>query len=828
MFSPRISQAPGLLPLRTSAFLTQNMTTSTFDLTRPRWRKVIADLWESRTRTFLVVASIAVGVFAIGTILNAYVIIGEDLSVSYSAANPANIQITTDPFDDNFIRTIEKVDGVAAVEGRHALNLRISKDGGDTWGTLQVLAVDDFTEANIFHLDTLEGTNQPSERELILETNSVSNLDISLGTTLWVELDDGTVRQMPVVGVVKDQAIIGGPDSTSVGYVSMDTLTWLGRGNFFNRLYVTVDGDVNDTAYITAVADDIEAKIEKENRTLYDTSTSGANEHPMTNTVLAVLSVLVALGALMLVLGSSLIANTLNALLAQHKRQIGVMKLVGAQSRQIIGMYVLLIIAYSLIALLVAIPLSMASGYRFSEYMANELSITLQGARIVWPVIFFQIGVAIVIPLVAGFLPVNSGSRTTVEKAISDDQAEAKTNSGFFDRLGEQAEWMPRPLLISLRNTFRRKARLALTLFTLTMAGAIFIAVFNVQASLFGFIEDIEKLFLADVLIDFSEPYRVEAVHEALSGIPGIVNEEGWLFGNGEILDSDNSVESSVILIAPPLDSIFIEPKVHTGRWQTDGDFNTIVVSDAILEKRPDIQPGDTIEMKMNGRRAETWTVIGFFTFPDPAEDALFGYAPYDAIEEELNLPDQVMAYRLETAVHTLEFQQKTAKMVDDRLRALGFNVTSVDAGQATIQEVSEAMNILVSFLLIMAVLTAVVGSIGLAGTMGMNVLERTREIGVMRAIGAVDTAIMKSVIFEGMFIGIISWLIGVVLSIPISFILLRLISTSLFSTPLDLDFSPRGFIIWLFVVLILAAVASILPARNAARLTIREVLAYE
>ena len=144
------------------------------------------------------------------------------------------------------------------------------------------------------------------------------------------------------------------------------------------------------------------------------------------------------------------------------------------------------------------------------------------------------------------------------------------------------------------------------------------------------------------------------------------------------------------------------------------------------------------------------------------------------------------------------------------------------------IEALAEAMNILVSFLLIIAILTAIVGSIGLAGTMGMNVLERTREIGVMRAIGAVDLAIVKSVVFEGVFIGVISWMIGVVLSWPISFVLLRLIRTSLFSTPLDLKFSPRGFLIWLIVVLILAAVASILPARNAARLTIREVLAYE
>jgi len=137
-------------------------------------------------------------------------------------------------------------------------------------------------------------------------------------------------------------------------------------------------------------------------------------------------------------------------------------------------------------------------------------------------------------------------------------------------------------------------------------------------------------------------------------------------------------------------------------------------------------------------------------------------------------------------------------------------------------------VNILVVFLLTMALLTAVVGSIGLTGTMGMNVLERTREIGVMRAIGAVDFAIMKSVVFEGVFIGLISWSAALLVSFPISFLLLKIISKAMINAPIQLAFTLDGFLIWLGVVLALSVFASILPARSAARLTIREVLAYE
>jgi putative ABC transport system permease protein len=165
---------------------------------------------------------------------------------------------------------------------------------------------------------------------------------------------------------------------------------------------------------------------------------------------------------------------------------------------------------------------------------------------------------------------------------------------------------------------------------------------------------------------------------------------------------------------------------------------------------------------------------------------------------------------------------------LDQHLRARGFNVSGVQTG-AELQEMSAQMiNVLIVLLLMMALLTAIVGSIGLTGTMGMNVLERTREIGVMRAIGAVDSAVIKSVVIEGAFIGLISWAIAVPLSFPISYLLLTIISTSMRIGQIAVAVTPQGMVIWLGLVLALTTLASLWPARNAARLTIREVLAYE
>ena len=86
----------------------------------------------------------------------------------------------------------------------------------------------------------------------------------------------------------------------------------------------------------------------------------------------------------------------------------------------------------------------------------------------------------------------------------------------------------------------------------------------------------------------------------------------------------------------------------------------------------------------------------------------------------------------------------------------------------------------------------------------------------------------MRTVIAEGMAIGGISWILGAILSIPFTYLLSDIVSVAIFNSPISVLFTFSGFVIWLLVVLVLSALASILPARNAARLTIREVLAYE
>lgn len=802
--------------------------------TRPRWLKVLLDIWENRARTILVVASITVGVFAVGMIISAYNIIETDMTTSYMASNPANIEINTTPFDDDFVTTIEKLPGVKEAEGRFFTNLRISQDGGQTWRGLQLVGVDDFEKSSIFTRELIEGTNVPNDREMLIESRVLEDFDVAVGDQLLIQLSNGTLREVPVTGIVRDQSIRGGPNSPAVAYVSLDTLTWLGQNGSLNQILAVVEGDGNDKAYVNAVSITVEDRIEKNGGIIFRSLTNLSNEHPSSTTVLAILSVLGVLGVMMLILGGSLIANTLTALINQQMRQIGVMKLVGARSLQVVGMYLVLIIALGMLSLIISIPLGAWGGYGFALFFGNLLSVSIAGFRFIPIAIVVQVGIALLIPIIAAIGPVMIGARKSVEEAISDTATDTGS-ARWFDTLGESVEWISRPLLISIRNTFRNIRRLLLTLFTLTFAGAIFIAVFNMQSSLQSFIGSVGDLFLADVTIDLARPYRADQIDALVRELPEVERTEAWLTSVGESPKpvAAGAEEENVILtmLGLPAGSDLAIPNIKEGRLMTaaDAGTNRLVVAESIWRDLPDLKAGDSIMVEVGGNRAEPWTVVGIFAFPSPDEsDPLLAYVPYDTLALETNMRGMATQFKVVTGETTLAAQTAVSDQLDVLLQNRDIQVSNVEPGLTTSETISDAISTLITFFLMMAVLTAIVGSIGLAGTMSMNVMERIREIGILRAIGAVDSAVMGSVMIEGLFIGFISWLLGIVFSFPISSALLTMVSLSITDSLMPLKLSPTGFWLWLVVILVLATLASIIPARNASRLTIREVLAYE
>ncbi len=801
---------------------------------RPRWKKVLSDLRDNKARTLLVVFSIAVGVLAIGVIAGAYVIIDADMSVSYAAHNPANLELRMQNFDTGLLEAVRNYRGVAEAEARRVVSLSVRPQGSQVWSKLDLIAMQDFEENRVNLLTPLEGRARARRGEIILEEEARDKLGLSPGENLEIRLMDGSLKTLRVVGIVQDPATSAADFLASpLAFIHQDTLPDLHQPSTFNRLYITLESGQDDEAHIREMLSLVKEKVEKSGYSVGFTRRSQTHHHPLASTVNAILGILLALGVLIVFLSSSLIANTLSALLQQHMRHIGVMKLVGGRNYQILGLYLVLMLSFGLLALLIAVPLGGQGAYGLALFTAENIGFTLQGYRIVPLAFALQIAVGLLVPLVAGLTPVLSGTRVTVLQAISGNLAATGMSDSFVDRLllrltralANRGLHTPRPILISIRNTFRNKRRLALTLFTLTMGGAIFISVFNVRLSLHRYVRQVGNYFLADVTVDFNHSYRLNKVKSYLEQIPGVEAVEGWAYATAEILYPDGSLADNINILAPPARTTLVSPIMVSGRWMRPDDVRKLVISEDVLDLYPGLQPGDTLKLKLEGRE-ETWEVVGIFKFV--GLEGILGYTPYEYLSRAQNSANRAYSYRVITAQHDREYQNLMRQRLDAYLREQGFQVQDTSAGLASLDDASENLDILITFLLIMALLTATVGSMGLAGTMGMNVLERTREIGIMRAIGGTDLRIMGIVIAEGLFIGLISWGLGALLSIPFSYLLSGIVSRAIFSTPIQVVFTPTGFGLWLALVIVLSTLASVLPARNAARLTIREVLAYE
>lgn len=801
---------------------------------RPRWQKVFADLWGNKTRSLLVVASIAVGLYAVGIISSINEIINEDMQKGYTAVNPANMHIFIAAFDDTLVDKIRELPYVGQVEGRRTMTLRYRNKNGE-WDRLEIQAIPRIDEMAINKLKPLEGAWPPDYREIAIDVSDREDVAAKLGEMIEIQLPSGKSRELRLTGIVHDQTIgsTGGGGGYFIApvnaYITMHTLDWLEQPPIYNALLVTTKTGQNDEKYLKELSSDVNKEIEDYGGVVTSTVIRTSGSHPNSIYIDALSGVLFVLGLLVVFLSGFLITNTLSALMNQQIKQIGVMKTIGARKASIIGIYMVLIALYGAIALAIAIPSANWSAYGLVNFLSGTLNFDVQGYRLIPRTILIQAGIALIVPQVAAFFPIYSGAKIKTVQAISGGrEMSAEQKEDWFDRQINNIKGVSHPMMISLRNTFRHKGRLALTLFTLTLGGSIFIATFNVQGALTLYIKQVSKYFIADVSMTMDQFYRIDQVKNDLQAVPGIDIVEGWTYARCEVMEADDKPGEPVEMLGVDPASRLITPILIKGRWVIPGDENAIVLSERFLSAYPQMKVGDPLMLRVNGVKSN-WIVVGFFQLAGKST-GFRAYANYEYLSHFIGSPDKAISFQIssKTPNMNIEQQREFGSAIEKHMRARGYKVASVNAGLFALNSSTEGLNILTTFLVFMAFLTALVGAIGLMGTMSMNVMDRTREIGIMRAIGASDRTVMTLVIVEGLLIGIISWILGCLLSFPISTWLNNILSRALFDAPSVLSITPAGFFIWLGLVVLLSVSASVLPARNAAHLTIREVLSYE
>ncbi|MEM7035104.1 MAG: FtsX-like permease family protein [Chloroflexota bacterium] len=854
----------------------------------PRWRKVIRDLWLNKTRTSLVVFSIAVGVFAVGVIVNARIVLANNLTQTYRASNPAHATILTlTAFNDDLVEAVSNLSEVESAEARRSVVVRLqTKD--DEWKNLQLQVIADYhdmlsNDERIAKVRLLDGVQPPGKRQILIERSALSLTGAQVGDIVTIKTPSGKIREVEIAGLTHDlQASLYVLGGIAYGHISLDMLEWLGEPRNFNELHVRVAGDPYDRDYVKQVVDSVQNKVETAKQIVLFTFTIPPDQPPADYLIQAILAILGAVGVLALALSSFLVINTISAILTQQVRQIGIMKTIGANTRQLLPMYLVHVLMFGLLALVIALPLGAASAYFFTIQIAIMLNFDIVQFQIPPLAFTLQLAIAILVPFLAGLSPVLAGINISVREAISDQGlGTGRFGNGFIDRFLTGSfsriflRWFTRPTLISVRNTFRRKKRLLLTLATLILGGTIFIAVSSLQASLRSTLDSWLEYFQYDVAVQLNRPYRIDRVRRTLQEVPGVVDAEGWRFYTARRIrppnfeaepekaswidrvvcsqDNENSqtdpswftalvepictddppvvqqpaVETTgvnITIFAPPANTKVVQPTLVRGRLLLPDDDNAIVINTIALRNETDIDVGSKIKLKIEGRDS-IWEVVGIVQGGTLTPT---GFINYSALSRRIGQIGRAEWMMVITEEHTPAAQETMSRAIVEHLTAAGIRVGITGTASQDRQTIEILFQIIFALLLVVAIVLAIVGGLGLMGTMSINVLERTREIGVMRAVGASNGSIIRIVLFEGMFIGAISWIIGAGLAIPLSRILSDQVGQNLISATLNYTFSMPGLTGWLILVVILASLASFLPAWNASRLTIREVLEYE
>ncbi|MCC6167483.1 MAG: ABC transporter permease [Caldilineaceae bacterium] len=791
----------------------------------PRWYKVISDLWSNRTRTVIVALAVAVGVYAVGSVLSVQTVMLREFHADRDAAAIAHAIIRTQPFDEKLAERISELPGVAAAEGRRTLFARILTGPTSTRDIL-FEAMADFDDQQVDRYVRVAGEWPTRKDEVMLEWMGPAYLNAEIGDTITVELSDNSRKTLTITGTAHN-ARYPSPDvlGFTQGVIAPETLTYLGQNNQFTELRLRVVGDGGedpDDDTVRSVARTVEKQFENTGRTILDTTIVGESIiESIVNTAVLILS---AFGWVILLLSAFLVVNTITALIGQQINQIGIMKLVGAGRSQIAGMYLVLVLVYGLIAIALGIPLSVGTMYLLMTRLVEGL-VNLRTDSYAVPLWAYatMVGVGLLIPVAAGLLPVWQGTRVTCFAALNDVGIRSGGQGGLERTLLRVPQGrVERPLILAIRNALRHKSRLLRTVIVLTLGTTLYIAVISVRASVDTTLHDFLRYHQYDVQVEMTGPQRIARLEAVATGYPDVQTVEAWGMASATRLRPDGSESNRYQVIGLPEDTELVTPVLQSGRWLTPADGDAVAINATVADQERDLRPGDPIVLDMAGHE-RTYTIVGIVTTDAQGAKLYMNLRPFG---EASRSTGKAMAVQVVT--HDPDGQTQLAEQLLRDYETAGMDVYTTRTTQTLNAQNQLMFDTIIGFLILMASLLGAVGTLGLSTTMSINMTERVREIGVMRAIGASNRAIRRVVLVEGVAIALLSWAMGFVLSFPAARLISAQIGIALLDMPLSYTYSMGAAVFWLGVLLLLAVVASLGPAQRAVRLTVREVLAYE
>jgi putative ABC transport system permease protein len=792
--------------------------------------KILRDLWVNRTRTIQVMLIIGIGSAAIGMILGTRNLVVPGMQHIWSSMHPAMINIFIDKSitEDDVIQ-LGKTPGVTEIEAFNNATIEWRLKPEDEWQQGGLTAKVDYNDQKMNKLSLIDG-KWPFEKTAAVGQDSLTFFKIPKGATIYIRVDN-KIYQVKTAGTVYDQlvqpATFGG---TAQFYVSQDEYGYLIGDKNYSRIMVRAAQ--YDVKKVTDLADRLADKLQKMGRESERLITD-PNKHFFQDSMDGIFMLLGVLGVLSLILGLLLVYNTISSIISSQTDQIGIMKAIGARTGNILGFYLTVVFIYGLLSLAVSLPLGILGAWGVSKWLVGSFGANLGSFRISNQAIIVQSVIALFAPLLVALIPISAAARITVREAISSYGLSAKT--GLLERVLTKIKFLSRLVLLTVSNTFRHKWRVVLLELSLVLSALVFMMVVSVRDSVTYTIRDVIFSILdANITMVFKDSQRIDYIENLTLTYPGIKAVEMWGFSSATIRLRGKAYtkdDKQVTMMGVPLPTQLYGYQLRDGRWLDPRDERAIVLNKHLAEDAK-INLGDWVTIRYSAKNERDFQVVGLVF--DPILTTA-GLVRRDIMLADLGQVDRAPTVWIKTEQGGLENEVAIAKglrkfYADNNVKVSaqhGIFGMGGDSTAETAKVLISQFNFLVILLGIMAVVIGAVGSIALGGALALSVIERRREIGVMRAIGASSWTIFRLFIGEGLILGWLSWLVALPIAIPASKLMVQALGKA-FNLDILYKYQPTGAILWFVIITVLSVLASWLPARGATRISVRESLAYQ
>jgi putative ABC transport system permease protein len=801
--------------------------------------KAFRDLTSKKLQSAIIIAALALGIIGVGAISNVYTILKREMQKNYDMTNPptfiVNVKEVTPDIKEQMKELAPKYDW----EFRGSIAGRVQTPEG-TWKSLILEVIPDFNRVKINRFffpesqTTLSASKSkyPGSGGVFIEKAAFPIAKKRIGEDLIVLVPGHTITTLPITGTIHAPALPPAwMENWVYGFISEQTAMSLTGKPGLNRILFQSHTPPMTTALATSEAEHMKQWLKSKAIAFESVTVPVSGAHPHAGQMNSLLYMMQVFGVIALFLAAALVGNIFGTMLARQKREIGIMKSIGANSRQILSISLMQAGMLAGIALMLAFPLGQFLAQKYSAFTANILNFTIYDATIPLWGYTLQIIVGIGIPLFMMLFQIFRSLKLTVKEILTDYGIKSTKKNFLFHPLPNVSGFTP--LMLSFRNAFRKKGRMALLLVSLTAGGVLFMISQNISQSIGLTINNLFSLLIYDATFTISK-VKIDALDRFFSDRKEIAQYEIWqtmttVYNGREIIINALPVNASQVGFSLNKNDIVVSHSFAGFYKKNIGELVTI-----------ETPGGGSISRKINSIVKVFGTPTVYLSENSLSEKAKESFSPMVTLQyKDPSLKKEASADHLQLLLSLINKKNSSSKTVgisspgltatiENAMNAEGMIVMKSENKEEAIQAMIAHMRLIATFLTAMSFLSLIVGALTIISSVSLSILERRREIGILRAFGTQGKNIVRLFALENGVIGMIAFICASIIAYPVGVLAGNAFGMIFLQIPLSPAVSHGGIVHWLFTTVFLTFVFSWLPAQSASGCELSGLLEYE